>query len=58
MIENAAYRDGHWTSADGLRLHYREFAGRADRPVLLCIPGLTRNARDFDRVPGLRVVGY
>ena len=40
--------DGHWTSADGLKLHYRDYAGRADRPALVCIPGLTRNARDFE----------
>lgn len=42
--------DGHWTSADGLTLHYRDYAGRDDRPPILCIPGLTRNARDFEPV--------
>lgn len=36
-----------WT-ADNVRLHYHDYAGGADgRPVLLCLPGLTRNARDF-----------
>ncbi len=44
------YVDGYWTSADGLTLHYRDYAGRSDRPPLLCIPGLTRNARDFEPV--------
>lgn len=39
-----------WTSADGLKLHFRDFAGRNDRPVVLCLPGLTRNARDFSHV--------
>ena len=52
----AEYSDGWWWSADGLRLHYRDYPGRADRPPLLCIPGLTRNARDFaglaDRLAG------
>ncbi len=43
-----AYRDGNWWSNDGLRLHYRDYAGPADRPFLLCLPGLTRNARDFE----------
>lgn len=43
----SAYTDCHWTSRDGLRLHYRDYPGRADRPPLLCLPGLTRNARDF-----------
>jgi len=40
--------DIHWSSADGLRLHARDYqgGGPAD-PPLLCLPGLTRNARDF-----------
>ena len=42
------YEDGWWESADGIRLHYRDYAGGADRPPLLCLHGLTRNARDFD----------
>jgi len=44
------FADRHWTSRDGLSLHYRDYAGRADRPVLLCLPGLTRNARDFENL--------
>lgn len=45
----AAYENGYWSSEDGLRLHYRDYPGGADgRPALLCIPGLTRNARDFE----------
>ncbi|WP_066478682.1 MULTISPECIES: alpha/beta fold hydrolase [unclassified Sphingomonas] len=43
-----AWQDGYWWSNDGLRLHYRDYAGPDDRPALLCMPGLTRNARDFD----------
>ena len=46
----AAYEDRRWTGADGLSLHYRDYAGRSDRPPILCIPGLTRNARDFEPV--------
>lgn len=45
-----AYSDGYWWSNDGLRLHYRDYAGDAARPPILCIPGLTRNARDFEGV--------
>lgn len=41
------FADQFWTSQDGLRLHYREYPGPADRPAVLCLPGLTRNARDF-----------
>ena len=43
----AHYTDRTWNSADGLRLHYRDYDGPRDRPPILCIPGLTRNARDF-----------
>lgn len=51
MSESAGgnpWTDEIWTSADGLSLHYRDYAGPSDRPPLLCIPGLTRNARDFE----------
>lgn len=43
----AEFTDGFWTN-DGLRLHYRDYAGGGDgRPVVLCLAGLTRNVRDF-----------
>jgi pimeloyl-ACP methyl ester carboxylesterase len=41
------YADSYLTVPDGLRLHYRDYPGAADKPPLLCLPGLTRNARDF-----------
>ena len=41
------YQDGYFYVRDGLRLHYRDYPGSADRPPLLCLPGLTRNVRDF-----------
>nr|MBA4770929.1 alpha/beta hydrolase [Sphingobium sp.] len=45
----SGYKDGYWWSPDGLRLHYRDYDGGDDsRPPLLCLPGLTRNARDFE----------
>jgi pimeloyl-ACP methyl ester carboxylesterase len=46
----ADWSDGYWTSSDGLKLHYRDYPGPASRPPILCIPGLTRNARDFEGV--------
>ena len=46
----AAFTEGEWTSADGLVLRYRDYPGNTDRPPILCIPGLTRNARDFEPV--------
>ena len=49
-----AFTDGYWWSNDGLRLHYRDYAGQSAaasaRPPILCLPGLTRNARDFETV--------
>jgi len=46
----ADYADGYWWSNDGLRLHYRDYPGDDARPPILCLPGLTRNARDFAHV--------
>ncbi len=48
MTSEKQYSDGYWQSSDGLRLHYRDYAGDADRVPIICIPGLTRNARDFE----------
>jgi pimeloyl-ACP methyl ester carboxylesterase len=44
------FADCYWTSRDGLKLHYRDYPGRDGRPVVLCLPGLTRNARDFENL--------
>jgi pimeloyl-ACP methyl ester carboxylesterase len=41
-----------FTSSDGLRLFYRDYApaaGTGSLPVI-CLPGLTRNSRDFEHV--------
>ena len=46
----ASYEDRFWNSADGLKLHYRDYSGpdgSTAKPVL-CLHGLTRNARDFE----------
>lgn len=44
-----AYENRYWWSVDGLRLHARDYPGGADgQPPILCMAGLTRNARDFD----------
>lgn len=48
--------DRYWTSSDGLNLHYRDYPGRADRPPILCLHGLTRNSRDFESL-ALRLNG-
>ncbi|MCL6698167.1 alpha/beta hydrolase [Sphingomonas sp. NSE70-1] len=46
----ASWTDRFWYSAEGIRLHYRNYEGPRDKPPILCIPGLTRNARDFEPV--------
>ena len=45
--ERGGWADRYWTSADGLRLYFRDYVGPADRPPILCLHGLTRNSRDF-----------
>ncbi|MBK6706553.1 MAG: alpha/beta hydrolase [Sphingomonadales bacterium] len=49
----ADFEDAYWTSNDELRLHYRDYPGPASRSPLICMPGLTRNARDFEPVAQL-----
>jgi pimeloyl-ACP methyl ester carboxylesterase len=50
-VSKQRYEDGWWLTTDGLKLHYRDYPGGVDgQPPILCIPGLTRNARDFEGV--------
>lgn len=42
------YADRSWQSADGLTLSFRDYPGDGKRPPVLCLHGLTRNARDFE----------
>lgn len=42
------FTDRYTWSADSLRLHWRDYPGDPGRPAILCLPGLTRNARDFE----------
>ncbi|GAA4714177.1 alpha/beta hydrolase [Sphingomonas lutea] len=47
-MSEARFADEYYTVRDGLRLHYRDYPGGSDDlPPLLCLHGLTRNARDF-----------
>ncbi len=43
------YQHRYWTAPDGLKLHYRDYAGPegATKAPVLCLHGLTRNSRDF-----------
>lgn len=38
----------YYDSADGLRLFYREYGRDRTGAPVLCLPGLTRNSRDFE----------
>lgn len=44
------FTDLFWTSGEGLPLHARDYApfGEATGLPVICIHGLTRNARDFE----------
>lgn len=43
------FADFHWQSRDGLTLYARDYnAAENSRLPVVCIPGLTRNSRDFE----------
>ncbi len=44
---SVGFQDCHFVVRDGLKLHYRDYPGAGDRPPILCLHGLTRNARDW-----------
>ncbi len=66
MGVTAPFLDRYLWTGDNVRLHYRDFPGPEHDgggpvPALLCLPGLTRNARDFEMLaarwsPHFRVV--
>ena len=50
-MTTTAWAERYFRSRDGLRLHYRDYAGPGSPlPPVLCLPGLTRNSRDFEVV--------
>jgi pimeloyl-ACP methyl ester carboxylesterase len=42
--DNASF----FTSHDGLNLYYRDFGSENEGTPVICLPGLTRNSRDFE----------
>jgi pimeloyl-ACP methyl ester carboxylesterase len=53
MDQLAARRESRFlTAADGLRLHYVDYvpAARSEATPVVCLPGLTRSAEDFERL--------
>ena len=45
---NANYEERYAEAADGVRLYYRDYPNASARAPVLCLPGLTRNSRDFE----------
>ncbi len=50
MDQQPGYREHYTVLGDGLRMYCRDYPARqpGDRPTVLCLPGLTRNCRDFE----------
>lgn len=44
------YREFTFASSEGLQLFCREYAPEAPAGTVLCLPGLTRNSRDFEKL--------
>jgi pimeloyl-ACP methyl ester carboxylesterase len=49
-LNGIAWQERYFESSDGLSLYYRDYlpAEASDRLPVLCLPGLTRNSRDFE----------
>lgn len=41
-------QEKYYQSTDGLNLFYRDFGSQHDGTPVICLPGLTRNSRDFE----------
>ena len=44
------YSEAHYQSDDGLSLYYRHYAAGRQALPLICLPGITRNCRDFEEL--------
>lgn len=52
------FTDITWLSADGLKLHARDYPAGRDKTPVVCIHGLTRNAKDFEELaPRIQATG-
>ncbi len=50
MTQETAFQEKYYNSQDGLKLYYRDYIpDNSDNTPLLCLHGLTRNSKDFDR---------
>jgi pimeloyl-ACP methyl ester carboxylesterase len=54
----APFNDITWRSADGLTLHARDYPAPGGKLPVICIHGLTRNAKDFEELaPRIQAMG-
>lgn len=50
MIQTQSFQEKYYSSHDGLKLYYRDYNHRdCDKTPLLCLHGLTRNSKDFNK---------
>ena len=48
VADSAAFKDAFYSAPDGLKLHARIYGSAHEGALpVVCLPGLTRNARDF-----------
>ena len=40
----------YFRTSDGLNIYFRDFGGQNDGTPVICLPGLTRNSRDFEQL--------
>ncbi len=48
--DEMSYTEHHYRSPDGLNLYYRSYGSGEN--VVVCLPGLTRNCKDFEKLAG------
>ncbi len=49
-VQGPDFQEKYYYSKDGLKLYYRDYnQGNSDKTPLLCLHGLTRNAKDFNK---------
>ncbi len=52
-MQPTPYRDFLYTTQEGLRLYARDYGERtAPKTPVICLPGLTRNSKDFEALAG------
>ncbi len=51
MLQAQSFQEKYYTSHDGLKLYYRDYDhSDSDKTPLLCLHGLTRNSKDFNKL--------